>query len=148
MKTRAAFTAERKAEAVSDALRLGVRVAAATLGINLNTIRAWVARRQHGLPLANTPKADPRHLKRTAETSAVERPVSPPLPPGVTLVGEQGHIRTPRSLYISVARADGWWFEDWSNTTTTVGARRKHLVATGGLWDVTPPVALSRSGAK
>jgi transposase-like protein len=117
--TRLAYTAEQKAEATSMALRLGVAVAAGALGINRNSIRSWVTRRQHGLPLDATPKVHPRH-------PANERPEAPPLPDGVTLVDESGAIRTPRSLYISVAPAKGFWLEDRSFTTTAVGARRKH----------------------
>ena len=119
MTTRLAYTAEQKAEATSMALRLGVAVAAGALGINGNSIRSWLTRRQHGLPLADTPV-------KTERQRPHERPESPPLPEGVTLVDETGALRTPRSLYISVAPAKGFWLEDRSFTTTAVGARRKH----------------------
>jgi len=118
MTTRMAYSAEAKAEAVSLALQIGARAAAAQTGISVNTIRAWVARRQRGLPLNSTPKKTERHLVN-------DRPESPPLPDGVTLTDETGALRTPRSLYVSVAPSSGWWLADWSNTTTEVGARRK-----------------------
>jgi hypothetical protein len=70
------------------------------------------------LPLDATPKKNERQRPH-------ERPESPPLPEGVTLVDETGALRTPRSLYISIAPSSGWWLADWTNTRTTVGARRK-----------------------
>jgi hypothetical protein len=74
---------------------------------------------------------DPRHLPNHAGGAAVtthrpnERPERPPVAEGVTLTDENGQIRTPRSLYVSLAPATGWWFEDRGNITTTAGARRK-----------------------
>jgi transposase-like protein len=102
-----AYTAEQKAEATSMALRLGVAVAAGALGINRNSIRSWVTRRQHGLPLDATPKVHPRH-------PANERPESPPLPDISALVDDQGALRCPRSLYVSVSDARGWFWADMS----------------------------------
>jgi transposase-like protein len=118
MSGRRAYTADEKATATSLALEHGVKFAAAKTGIPANTIRGWRQRRLAGLLLDATPQRHERHL-------ANERPESPPLPDGVTLVDENGHVRTPRTLYVSVARATGWWFEDRGNVTTAVGARRK-----------------------
>jgi transposase-like protein len=118
MTTRMAYSAEQKETATSLALEHGVKAAAAQTGINLNSLRSWVTRRQHGLPLDATPKKNERQRPH-------ERPESPPLPEGVTLTDESGAIRTPRSLYISVARADGWWLEDRSNVTIDLLGRKQ-----------------------
>ena len=118
MTTRAAYSAEQKAEATSLSFQIGARVASEQTGVNLNSLRTWVNRRQHGLTLSATPQVHPRH-------PANERPESPPMPDISALVDETGALRTPRSLYVSVAPSSGWWLADWSNTTTEVGARRK-----------------------
>jgi hypothetical protein len=115
--TRLAYTADEKAVAVSIALEHGVRFAAAETGVNRHTLRMWRSRRNRGLALNATPQKNPR---RTAN----ERPVSPPLPPGVSLTDQDGRIKTPRSLFISLARADGWWFADRSGITPALARRR------------------------
>ena len=115
MTTRAAYSANEKEAATSIALQRGVKVAAAETGVNLNSLRSWVTRRQHGLPLNSTPKVHPRH-------PANERPVRPELPEGVTTVDEQGRIRTPRSLFLSVGSSKGWFYEDRADA---VNVKRK-----------------------
>jgi transposase-like protein len=117
-RTRSAFTAEQKAEAVNLAFQIGTKAAAFDLGISCNSIQSWMTRRREGLPLAATPKKSER-------PSHSERPVSPELPEGVTTVDENGRLRTPRSLFVSVAPATGWWYEDRSAITAAV-ARYKH----------------------
>jgi hypothetical protein len=46
--------------------------------------------------------------------------VSPEIPESVHTVDEDGRIRTPRSLFISVAPATGWYFEDRSGITVAL----------------------------
>jgi len=106
--TRLAYTSAAKADAVSLAFQIGTRAASEQTGINLNSIRSWITRRQHGLPLHATPKVHERQQPH-------ERPVSPELPEGVTTVDEQGHIRTPRSLFLSVGSSKDWFYEDRSD---------------------------------
>jgi transposase-like protein len=103
--TRRAYTAEEKETATSLALEHGVKAASEQTGVNLNSIRSWITRRQHGLPLHATPKVHERHL-------ATQRPVSPPLPDISALVDDQGCLRCPRSLYVSVSDARGWFWAD------------------------------------
>jgi transposase-like protein len=115
--TRLAYTAVEKAEATSRAFEIGASKAAAQTGISPNTLRSWCQRRNSGLALNATPQTHERRLRS-------ERPLSPPLPEGVSLVDESGRIRTPRSLYISVAEASGWWFADRSGITPALARKR------------------------
>jgi hypothetical protein len=105
MTTRMAYSAEQKETATSLALEHGVKAASEQTGVNLNSIRGWVTRRQHGLPLDATPQVHERH-------AANERPESPPMPDISALVDADGCLRCPRSLYVSVSDARGWFWAD------------------------------------
>jgi len=118
MSGRRAYTADEKAVATSLALQHGVAVAAAQTGIPANTLRGWRQRRNSGLPLDATPQKTPRQQPH-------DRPEPPPLPDGCTRVDENGHIRTPRSLFISLSPSKGFWLEDRSNITTEWQGRRR-----------------------